>query len=230
MRIYYSRSAGADVGCSEAKTTKRRKPQKGARNGLQETRSSREERSKAVVRGRMPTENSYKPALLFSEYKVLVWSVELSDRTYPTGSPRASVRGEPYFYQSSRKRVQAMSKFRFAGTLKEIEVSSSSMVLYFAPDQEYLSSFKVDKDKTTKYAIIQPVDKDKVGYAFEFDGTVKLECDTKSAHMNVGAHYLLSLTTDVGKGIIDVVFKDIPDTATLPSIKKRFAIESIRAL
>lgn len=123
-----------------------------------------------------------------------------------------------------------MSKFRFAGTLKEIEVSSSSMVLCFAPDQEYVSSFKADKDKTTKYAIIQSDDKNNVGYAFEFDGVVKLGCDAKSMYMNVGAHYLLVLTTDVGKGIIDVVFKDIPDTATLPSTKNKFAIESIHAL
>lgn len=38
------------------KQTTRQKPQKGARNGLQETRNSREERSKAVVRGWLPRE------------------------------------------------------------------------------------------------------------------------------------------------------------------------------
>ena len=119
-----------------------------------------------------------------------------------------------------------MSKFRFAGTVKTIEVSSSSIVLCFVPDQEYVSSFNIDKDKTTKYAIIQSVDKDKVGYAFEFDGVVKLGCDAKSTYMNVGSHYLLLLTTDVGTGIVDVEFTDILDTA----IRKKFAIESICAL
>lgn len=123
-----------------------------------------------------------------------------------------------------------MSKFRFAGSLKETVVSTAKTLLLLVPDQEYVSSFKKDKDTTIKYAILQSEDKSAVGYAFEFDNTIKLECDEKSTHLNVGVHYLLSLTTDLGKGILDVVFTDIPDTATLPSTKNKFAIESIRAL
>ena len=87
-------------------------------------------------------------------------------------------------------------------------------------------SFKVDKDKTNKYAIIQSVDKDKVGYAFEFDDMVKVEPVKASTPMNIGTHYVLYLTTEIGKGIVDVEFTDILDTA----INKKFAIESIRAL
>ena len=53
--IYQLRPVGAGYGGGEEqKRTKSQKTQKGARNGLQETRNSCEERSQAVVRGRMP--------------------------------------------------------------------------------------------------------------------------------------------------------------------------------
>ncbi len=116
-----------------------------------------------------------------------------------------------------------MSKFRFAGTLEEIVAAPGKNHLLFRPDREYVSSFKKDKGTTFTYAILQPDDKRAVGYAFEFKNTLKLECDVESAHMHVGTHYTLLFTTDLGKGIVDVTFSDIP-----AATKKKYAIESIR--
>ena len=41
--------------------------------------------------------------------------------------------------------------------------------------------------------------------------------------MSIGTHYVLSLTTDIGKGIVDVTFLDIPDAD-----KGKYSIEAIR--
>lgn len=54
--IYQFRPAGAGGGGSKNRT-KSLQTREGARNGLQETRSSCEERSQAVVRRRMPREH-----------------------------------------------------------------------------------------------------------------------------------------------------------------------------
>lgn len=116
-----------------------------------------------------------------------------------------------------------MSKFRFAGTVKEIVVSPGEKLLRLYPDREYISSFKKDKDTTITYAVLQAEDSKVLGYAFAFENAVSLECDVKSCLMSIGTHYVLSLTTDIGKGIVDVTFLDIPDAD-----KGKYSIEAIR--
>jgi hypothetical protein len=104
-----------------------------------------------------------------------------------------------------------MSKYRFAGTVKEIVLRPGEKLLRLYPDREYISSFKKDKDTTITYAVLQAEDPKVLGYAFAFENAVSLECDVKSCLMSIGTHYVLSLTTDLGKGIVDVTFLDIPD-------------------
>lgn len=116
-----------------------------------------------------------------------------------------------------------MEKFRFAGTLKEIEETKSKTQLLFVPDREYVSSFKSATDATSTYAVLQPADKSQLGYVFEFNKVVKLEREAKPVSMVVGTHYALLLTPEVGTGIIDVTFLDIQDAT-----RNKYAIASIR--
>lgn len=116
-----------------------------------------------------------------------------------------------------------MEQFRFAGSLKEIEATKSKTQLQFVPDREYVSSFKSDTDETITYAVLQPAAKRQLGYVFEFERVVKLECDAKPVPMLIGMHYAWLLTTEVGTGIVDVAFADIPDAK-----RNKYAIASIR--
>lgn len=71
-----------------------------------------------------------------------------------------------------------MSKFRFAGTLKELETSSSSKMLYFAPDQECTVSEDRNGKKAT-YVIFLPADNGE-GIAFKYEGKLKIVVQSKA--------------------------------------------------
>lgn len=123
-----------------------------------------------------------------------------------------------------------MSKYRFAGVVKEITVEKAKTILKFVPNNEYVSTHKNDKEEATTYAILQSDDKSFIGYAFEYRKVVTIEFENNCTHMSVGMNCELSMEAASGVGIVDVTFTDILDTATLPATKNKFAITSIRAL
>lgn len=123
-----------------------------------------------------------------------------------------------------------MSKFRFAGTLKEIAMDKSGINLKFIPDQEYASSYKKDKDTTVTFALLQPVGT-KVGCLFEYSNHVvlTLSSGTPCHHLTLNLHCMLELDTTSGSGICDVIFSDIPASAKGAPFGNTFAISAVRA-
>ena len=122
-----------------------------------------------------------------------------------------------------------MSKYQFAGTIKEIVVEKSNVVLKIIPDQEHVSSHKKDKSNTT-YALLQPDDDKEIGWVFKYSEYVYLEVPkgTPCHHLTVNLHCFLTLDTDLGSGMCDVTFSDI-QKCTMPPVYQ-FAITSVRAL
>ncbi len=122
-----------------------------------------------------------------------------------------------------------MSKYQFAGTIKEIVVEKSNVVLKIIPDKEYVSLHKNDKINTT-YALLQP-DYDKgIGWVFKYSEYVYLEVSKGAPchHLTVNLHCSLTLDTTLDSGMCDVTFSDIQKCTTSPVYQ--FAITSVRAL
>ena len=124
-----------------------------------------------------------------------------------------------------------MSKYRFAGKLKEIAADITGVNLKFVPDQEYVSSYTKDKDNTITFAVLQPVNA-KTGYLFKYSDHVVLTVasGTPCHHLTLNLHCVLELDTKTGSGICDVVFPDIPYNTTGTPHGNTFAVSSIRAL
>lgn len=113
-----------------------------------------------------------------------------------------------------------MSKLRFAGTLKEIEVSSSSKVLRFVADQECTVSEDRDGKKET-YAIFLPADNGE-GIAFKNEGKLKIVVESKAKWLpawKVNGRYELMLEPGDGKNH-EVEVTDAPTS-------KYFKLESV---
>ncbi len=121
-----------------------------------------------------------------------------------------------------------MSKYRFAGTIKEISIDTTNIILKFTPDQEFISSYRKDKETTT-YAILQPVDDKDAGWVFKYSDYVNLTTSKgyPCHHLTLSLHCRLELDVATGSGLCDVTFSDVPVCAT--SINQ-FAITSINAL
>ena len=121
-----------------------------------------------------------------------------------------------------------MSKYRFAGTIKEITLDSKNIILKFTPDQEFASSYTKDKETTT-YALLQPVDDKDVGWLFKYSDYVKLAVSKMMTYplFVLNCHCLLELEVATGSGLCDVTFSDIPVGATSGN---QFSITSISTL
>lgn len=128
--------------------------------------------------------------------------------------------------------VPSPHKFRFAGTLKEISTDKTSIVLKFAPDQEYTSSYKKGKEAVITYAILQPDDDKDIGYVFKYSDDVRLVVSraTPCHHLTVNLHCLLELDTTLGSGLCDITFSDVEECSTATSSVSQFSIISVRTL
>lgn len=128
-----------------------------------------------------------------------------------------------------QKRNKTMSKYRFAGTIREIAVETGNVILKFIPDQEFVSSYKKDKDVTT-YALLQPDDDKDMGWVFKFAEYVYLVVSksTPCHYLTGNLHCSLELDATSGSGICDVVFSDIQACTVNPPPLCKFAITSVR--
>lgn len=118
-----------------------------------------------------------------------------------------------------------MSKYRFAGTIKGIEIQAKNLVFSFIPDSDYSSVFKKEK-RETKFAIIQP-DVKGVGYVFTYKEFVKVEVSSTEVcpRLAPSIHYILELADTPSSYICRVKFKDMKVAK-----KNMFGITAITAL
>ena len=125
------------------------------------------------------------------------------------------------------KENKNMSKYRFAGTVKCVEIQSKSLIFSFIPDSEYSSVLRKDKDETM-FALIQPVDKKDVGYVFAYENTVKVQSSSTGAHAHItlGIHCMLELDDKLSTSIFAVTFTDLNGGGK----KNTFAVTTITVL
>ena len=102
-----------------------------------------------------------------------------------------------------------MSKYRFAGTIKGIEMCKD-LVFTLIPDSEYSSVFKKGKEET-RYALIQPENEDGSGCVFKYEDTVKMKPSPTGvcAHFKLGIHCMLELDDAASSSIFEVTFTDL---------------------
>lgn len=120
------------------------------------------------------------------------------------------------------KRNDKMSKYRFAGTLKEIETSSTVKVLRFVPDQECAVTEDRDGKKVT-FAVFLPADDSGEGIVVRYEGKIYVTDKGKVKWVpswNNGEHY--SFVLEAVKEENDCEIK-IETT----SVSKYFKLESV---
>ena len=120
-----------------------------------------------------------------------------------------------------------MSKYRFAGTVKCVEIQSKSLIFSFIPDSEYSSVFRKDKDETM-FALIQPVDKKIVGYVFEYSDAIEVSGTGTGTcpYLAPGVHCMLELDDTPSSGMYQISFVNLANAGKANS----FGIMAITAL
>ena len=115
-----------------------------------------------------------------------------------------------------------MSKYRFAGTLKQIDTSSTAKVLHFVPDQECAVTEDREGKKVT-FAVFLPADDSSEGIVFKYDGKVHVADKGKVTWMSSwknGAHYSFVLETVKKVKDCEMEIGDVPNS-------KYFKLESV---
>ena len=112
-----------------------------------------------------------------------------------------------------------MSKYRFAGTIKEIKSTTSSKELAFVPDREYAVS---EKDEILFVAFLPDDDKE-VGMVFKYADNVRVVDKDKAKWAptwKINGHYALVLESVTDEKDCDIEIKDAPTS-------KYFKLESV---
>jgi len=113
-----------------------------------------------------------------------------------------------------------MSKYRFAGTIKEIQSIPSGKEFAFAPDREYAITEKVGKDEILFVAFL-PEDGQE-GIVFKYGDNVHIVDKGKAKWAptwEIGGHYTLVLEK-AKKSNCNIEIKDAPTS-------KYFKLESV---
>ena len=109
-----------------------------------------------------------------------------------------------------------MSKYRFAGTIKEIKSTTSSKELAFVPDRESVVSEKRGEDEILFVAFLPEDDKEE-GIVFKYADNVRVISKAKTTGRGkvewtptwkVGGHYKLEFENVTVEKDCDVVFND----------------------
>lgn len=103
-----------------------------------------------------------------------------------------------------------MSKYRFAGTIKEIKSTTSSKELAFVPDREYSVSEKRGKEEILFVALL-PEDDKEVGIVFKYADNVRVVDKGKAKWAptwKINGHYALVLESVTDEKDCDIEIKD----------------------